>query len=182
VTAAPDYVEPVVAWRAWKTVRRNGEWRLSSIFAPTPRALWSPRVCLTAECLAWRPPWEWLRPRHEAPDPTCECGIYATSLDALYEFLTPSLIATSGGRHVVLGRVSLWGTVVECDRGWRAALAYPERLFVPALAWRTVDQAASVARDLERYDVPVQLVSGRLEDAFTVVPQLVRPLVLRPAA
>jgi hypothetical protein len=50
------------------------------------------------------------------------------------------------------------------------------------LAWRTVDQAASVARDLERYDVPVQLVSGRLEDAFTVVPQLVRPLVLRPAA
>ena len=34
--------------------------------------------------------------------------------------------------HRVLGRVSLWGKVVEYDHGWRAEFAYPAELFIPA--------------------------------------------------
>ena len=34
----------------------------------------------------------------------------------------------------MLGRVSLWGSVVECEQGWRAERAYPAGLYLPAFA------------------------------------------------
>jgi hypothetical protein len=62
----------------------------------------------------------------------------------------------------VIGRVSLWGSVVECARGWRASHAYPERIYVPT---RSLDRswtlaAGDVALALTDYGVPVELLDG----------------------
>ena len=42
----------------------------------------------------------------------------------------PSLLAGLVAPRV-LGRVSLWGDVVECAWGWRASFAYPAQIYVP---------------------------------------------------
>jgi hypothetical protein len=85
-------------------------------------------------------------------------------------------------QRIVVGRVSLWGSVVECVNGWRAENAYPERLFVPQFEWRSEEQAASVAADLADYRVPVELLDCAPEDLFDRAGALVRPLVVHPAA
>jgi hypothetical protein len=45
----------------------------------------------------------------------------------------------------VAGRVRLWGTVVECERGWRASHAYPSRLLVALDDGRSRLDAGSLA-------------------------------------
>jgi hypothetical protein len=66
----------------------------------------------------------------------------------------------------VLGLVSLWGTVVECERGYRASHGYPRRIFVPADAgepWRIGWD--EVALGLCRYGVAVEPLAARAADA-----------------
>jgi hypothetical protein len=65
-----------------------------------------------------------------------------------------------------IGRVLLWGSVVETDTGWRATRAYPQRFFIPHERRR----AERIARRLAAYGVPVR----RLEAATPadVVPVL----------
>jgi hypothetical protein len=72
--------------------------------------------------------------------------------------------------HRVVGTVSLWGTVVECEGGWRGALAYPAAIFVPAARSRPLVRprrlrrpqlpAGEVAVGLEDYGVPVEVVDA----------------------
>ena len=64
---------------------------------------------------------------HAAPSLECACGIYAARRpeDALV-YLTGRDEASVVGR--VLGRVALWGLVVEGEHGWRAERAYPVEL------------------------------------------------------
>jgi hypothetical protein len=54
----------------------------------------------------------------------------------------------------VVGEVSLWGTVIECEHGYRASLAYPRRIYVPSdgAHW----DWEKVADDLSAYRVPVE--------------------------
>jgi hypothetical protein len=57
--------------------------------------------------------------------------------------------------------VSLWGRVVECTRGWRGSVAYPNKIYVPptrAPFWLRAEKAEGVALDLTDYDVPVELL------------------------
>ena len=69
----------------------------------------------------------------------------------------------------VIGTVSLWGDVLECERGWRAAFAYPGRLFVPL----GFPGAAEHAVGLEDYGVPVELLDTQsLADALDDVAEL----------
>ncbi len=65
--------------------------------------------------------------RPPAPSLECACGIYAAREpeDALV-YLTGRDEPGVVGR--VLGRVALWGLVVEGEHGWRAELAYPAAL------------------------------------------------------
>jgi hypothetical protein len=54
----------------------------------------------------------------------------------LHAFLTRSQAQTYVGerrkpQRYVLGEVSLWGRVIVHEHGYRAAFAYPKRLFVP---------------------------------------------------
>jgi hypothetical protein len=73
------------------------------------------------------------------------------------------------GSLFVIGTVSLWGDVVECERGWRAAFAYPSRLFVPLGFPGAAEQAVGLAD----YGVPVELVDTlNLVDALDQVAEL----------
>jgi hypothetical protein len=63
----------------------------------------------------------------------------------------------------VIGLVSLWGRVLACPRGWRAEVAYPQRIYVPihAMKVRAWKRAEEVALSLADYGVPVEIVSHR---------------------
>jgi hypothetical protein len=85
-----------------------------------------------------------------APQSYCQCGLYAsTSVKAAASFVRgrgspPEAIGA------VIGRVFLWGSVVECERGWRAARAYPARLYVPLGRRGRVSFLSGRAADAER--------------------------------
>jgi hypothetical protein len=64
-----------------------------------------------------------------------------------------------------VGRVSLWGTVCECERGWRASHAYPAQLYVPIAGIESV-RAACIVDDLRRYGVPVRALDVPTADAL----------------
>lgn len=103
--------EPIVAWRSWGLTG----WRDGShlLLRPVARraAPWKPREVAEATCRT--------SPFHAAPATECRCGLYASpTLDLLRRTKCPA----------VLGRVALWGRVIEHERGFRAHFAYPQRL------------------------------------------------------
>lgn len=103
--------EPVLAWRSWTlTGRRDGDGLLLRPVTAGSRP-WRPREVAQASCrLAWS---------HEAPNVDCSCGLHATrDLDFLRRTRCPA----------VIGRVALWGRVIEHEHGYRARFAYPQRL------------------------------------------------------
>lgn len=103
--------EPIVAWRAWAlTGRRDGTGLLLRPVAKRART-WKPMEIVEASCRTSR----W----HEAPDPACTCGLHGThGIELLRRTKSPA----------VLGRVALWGRVIEHEHGYRARYAYPQRV------------------------------------------------------
>jgi hypothetical protein len=103
--------EPVLAWRTWAlTGARDARHLLLRPVAKRSRT-WRPLQSVEARCRvsAW----------HTAPDVGCTCGLHGThGLDVLRRTRNPA----------VLGRVALWGRIVEHDLGFRAQFAYPQRL------------------------------------------------------
>jgi len=174
---APDYAGPLVGWRGWLVVSLEEAFRLCSPVYPT---VWLPRRATVADCLAEQGLAGLPAPaEHPAPEERCRCGIYASdSPVAAASFIrSPRLSRRSPGlswrqprvQAPVFGRVSLWGRIVECDRGWRGERAYPALLYVPVLAGdahRFVPQPdtpslppEAVAAALAAYGVPVELLS-----------------------
>jgi hypothetical protein len=166
---APDYIEPVVGWRAWLVSEVEGRPLLGGVVF---HRQWWPREPHVAECLHWRPqplrPWRRAEPDHVAPGLRCRCGLYAAdSLAEASRYARPGRLPEPvrwPTLHRVVGRVSLWGRVVECEHGWRASHAYPERLVVPTQRanGRPVPNAEAIAAALEVYGVPVEVVQGSL--------------------
>jgi hypothetical protein len=166
LSKAPDYLEPIMGWRGWHVVADEQTTRLSSLIYPT---LWPPRRELIATC-RHRPflllrPWRRRPPDHGAPDESCRCGIHATAdPEKAAGYLEDSIMHAEPLRwpvlHRVVGRVSLWGSIVECEDGWRASHAYPERLYVPSLPEepRNRCDARAIVRELMAYGVPVELL------------------------
>jgi hypothetical protein len=166
-TVAPDYASPLVGWRLWLVVADGGYlWLESLLYA----IRWSPRRALDARCVPHRRCYLCNQAEvdaaltHSAPDEACECGIYAA---ASPDTLAPYLDSTyPGGSAVerVLGRVRLWGKVVECERGWRGEHAYPDRIYVPCRppAEHNPQNALEIAAGLRDYGIPVSLL--RLAD------------------
>lgn len=126
--------EPIVGWRAWRIIdyRRRGtddEPRLASL---TGRETWQPRRRTEATCLPEKSRrfgfGYGVGPQvvHEPPWPSCNCGIWAVrDRDAVED-----LLARERDLGVVcFGPVSLWGRVLEFERGYRAQYAYPKVLF-----------------------------------------------------
>jgi hypothetical protein len=132
----PDACEPVHAWRTWRVVQTRRGLRLSSVVHDD---VWEPRVEFRATCAH--------RHGHEAPDATCDCGIYGVRSEAS---AARYLLGRNdpGDVQRVLGVVSLWGAVFEGVDGWRARFAYPYELWL-------ADEAGDVAAALEAYRVPI---------------------------
>jgi hypothetical protein len=163
---APDFAEPIEAWRAWRVVRREGLLVLGSVIQ---KVTWPSGRALEAACLRRPRLLRRLRQReeHEAPRDRCECGIYATSIDQVGYYLaeTPP---TNDGR--VFGLVSLWDTVIECERGYRGGRAYPTRIYVPLDAGpRAADGWEEIAFGLQHYGVPIESVLARCKEAVGAV-------------
>jgi hypothetical protein len=112
--------EPIEGWRVWNLSEDQG----GPLLRPAGSGVdaWQPRRRVEARCAAPGLLTAGIGP-HDAPDIRCHCGIYASrSLDA-FERRRPAWPPTP-----VVGTVSLWGAVVEHERGWRARFAYPARL------------------------------------------------------
>jgi hypothetical protein len=167
-TVAPDQLDPVVGWRVWDVVELDGHLRLCSL---TFWSVWLPGRPALAAC---RRPLVDRRagiPDHDAPAASCTCGIYATtSAHGAVEF-SRRFARRRDTVHRVLGRVTLWGTVVECESGWRASRAYPESLVVRAPTGRgflsgrlrqhePARPAEEIAVALAEYGAPVDVVAA----------------------
>lgn len=169
---APDYAEPIVAWRLWSVVG-DGHVLLRSLFHPM---LWPPRRPLAAACERWRPVARLLDRRHEPPNDRCSCGIYAADLDVIADYLEePPGIGVEALPRVV-GLVSLWGSVLECEHGWRASRAYPAAIFVPTYSFRPGSRPTpeETALALRAYGVPVEVAVASRPD------ELIRELGREP--
>lgn len=115
--------EPVLGWRLWR-LRRNdaGELRIAPT---TPRQDWEPGVALKATCtgshtrlyMVFNPE---LEAAHRSPVPGCTCGVHALK--------DVARLLRSWARAAVVGRIAMWGRVLEHTRGYRAQFAYPSRL------------------------------------------------------
>jgi hypothetical protein len=137
--------------------------------------IWTPGVELTAGC---NRVWTRIRSRlswygdtvHDVPVSRCSCGIYAAQdpeLAAEYLYLY-SEVQQPRVIYRAIGLVSLWGSVVEGETGWRASHAYPQRLFLPR-SERPSDVEA-IRRGLADYGVPIDF----LDDGDTPVALAVR--------
>jgi hypothetical protein len=171
VSAAPDYIQPISGWRTWLVAEVDGKPRLASVFY---YALWPVRRQLVSECLARRSRFRLLNRRadvesHATPAERCTCGIYAgrelrTALGYLHTRGLRDVREVEGRPvlHRVLGRVALWGGVIDCDAGWRGAFAYPQSLFLPerTRSGDPVRRLEDVALSLTDYGVPVQILDG----------------------
>jgi hypothetical protein len=154
---APDYLEPVVGWRVWNLLEVGSEVRLSSLVYGEA---WPVRQELSAVCrlgsrfaMSSR---QRSLPRHGAPYARCSCGIHATrTLEQAAAYLEPSSEGRRPGAFRVLGRVLIWGSVVEAERGWRGSRAYPDRIYLPA------EVSENWAFGLAAYGVPIELLDCR---------------------
>lgn len=166
VTCAPDAIEPAVGWRVWDVVPLDGSYRLCSLAFWT---IWLPQRAATAACRRVLVDRSWSRlPDHEAPSANCTCGIYATQTAQQVLEYAKQFRPRADTAHRVVGRVSLWGTVIECAGGWRASLAYPSAIFVPTARGRRVPLSGrlptprrpveELALALGVYGVPVEIV------------------------
>jgi hypothetical protein len=166
---APDFADPRVGWRVWNVVEADGALRLTSLVY---RTIWHPGREVTARCRRPLAALPWSRmPLHGPPNFDCCCGIYAVrTAEQAVPYLRVGVENELGSSMRVIGRVALWGRIVESDQGWRASFGYPEHLFVFAdgsrsrrlrcLAHRG-PSAANLSEALEEYGVPVD-VAARL--------------------
>ena len=108
---APDYAEPLIGWRVWCVVETRVGLLLASVIHDH---VWPVGRETLARC----------EHSHPAPDPECGCGIHAAREPAaVLSYLRGRDELSTVAR--VLGRVQLWGRVVEHEDGWRAERAYP---------------------------------------------------------
>jgi hypothetical protein len=160
---APDFAEPIVAWRVWRVSATSDGYRLGSV---VKTALWTPCEPLVADCL--REPtlaslFRRKSKQHLAPDVDCQCGIYGGRLRGIGEYMSPS--ATGPTVHV-LGQVMLWGTVIECERGFRGSHAYPKHLYVPVGdVVVSGHHYGAIAAALGAYGVPVEALDSPASEA-----------------
>lgn len=112
--------EPVEGWRIWNLSASLT--KPSLLPAGSGVDAWPPRGAVEARC--GRPSLLSVgRGSHRAPALDCRCGIYAGRSLAAFGRPRPAWPPPA-----VVGTVSLWGTVIEHERGWRAQFAYPSRL------------------------------------------------------
>jgi hypothetical protein len=154
--AAPDFASPIVGWRMWSITAARGRHRLCS---PLFRVVWPPTTELRAVCDA-RGHWPWRRRRqdHVVPVARCGCGLHAMAAPG---YLSAYILPPASSQIVrrAIGRVSLWGRVVEGSCGWRAEAAFPAEIWLPQAdsAGHGIDDVDAIAMDLADYGVRVHV-------------------------
>jgi hypothetical protein len=166
---APDAIQPVVGWRCWRVLDTRDGFVLTSACNETH---WPAGLALEAECSAER--------THDPPDARCSCGIYAARGPELVLAYFPPVVSRAAtivtpailgyDTVIVVGLVSLWGRVVEGERGWRGRYAYPRELCVPSAVrhyrrgrgtrFERFDSSAVADALAELYDVPARVTSS----------------------
>jgi hypothetical protein len=126
----PDFVEPLVGWRAWK-VRAPFPGAgpgpdFSSVILDTP---WAPGRKFSAEHS-----FDLGAKCHGLLRLDCSCGVYAFNdpRDAFFYLMKVRDRLLGMSVEVAMGTVSLWGKVVECESGYKAEYAYPRHIYLPA--------------------------------------------------
>jgi hypothetical protein len=169
VLEPPDYVTPFVGWRLWDVVAEGESLRLMSVVYDVA---WPVREPLAAECLHRRGRREgrWLAGSgHAPPARRCECGIYAVNDPFWLETYLDHNYARRVSVHRVVGRVSLWGTVIECDRGWRVSHAYPAHPYVPLVPGDfDATRSEYIADEIADYSVPVEVIPAVASEELLV--------------
>jgi hypothetical protein len=142
---------PLVGWRAWAIVDSPAGLELRSlVYAHTwPAREPLQQECEAGGCLAAR----WPAQPHS-------CGIHAfkqradaVGYPATWEARRTGFSVTSD--EYVIGQVSLWGRVIEHERGFRAQFAYPYALFLAPAQQRFRNPLAT------RYGVEVEIDDRR---------------------
>lgn len=176
----PDKIAPELGWRVWLVVEHEGD-RLALHSAVQALVEWPVRKELVAECRRRPVTLLTISTPHDAPDEQCGtdgghgCGIYGSAtLEGCSGYLngsySPERVRGRRVVHRVYGRVSLWGKVLEADRGWRAQRAYPHDLWVPQLLRIATGfeigrhrpphlPVETIAAGLAAYGVPVYLAA-----------------------
>jgi hypothetical protein len=133
---------PVLGWRAWAVMETAAGLRLGSVLYDE---VWGPGTTALAVCRRREDFFAEPIPPHPTPSSECGCGFHAArdAADALSYLRGRNEPATVCR---ILGEVALWGRLVETEAGWRAAAAYPVRLYAPD---------AAIAETLGVYGVPV---------------------------
>jgi hypothetical protein len=141
VTRELTEAAPVIGWRVWIVTATTDGLRLGSVLHDQ---VWAPGTTALASCQRHEGLFAEPLPPHQTPSPVCGCGFHAARdpVDAL-SYLQGRDEAATICR--LLGEVTLWGRIVETERGWRAAAAYPVRFYV-------ADEA--IAEALGVYGVP----------------------------
>jgi hypothetical protein len=149
----PDCISPIIGFRAWTWDTRG----LKSLCGQR----WHPGLALAARCRAsvvvgtivGRT--EAADDAHDAPQARCTCGVYAAkSLEHLRK--------NRYDRCGIYGEVSLWGTVVEHERGWRAQFAYPKSLILPVdMSLLSTKEVEARLKGLAAYDTDIFIGGDR---------------------
>jgi hypothetical protein len=145
--------EPILGWRLWHVRPHGGDFRLESF--TRHHVSWPSLSRLEASCAAHG---------FGAPAAGHECGIYAFKTRELAEELLRRYVGVRHcygreneipppprGRPIALGSVSLWGRILERERGYRAQYAYPYELFL----LNADDVIAQALRRLYAVDVSI---------------------------
>jgi hypothetical protein len=117
---------PVIGWRVWIVTATADGLRLGSVLHDE---VWAPGTTALASCRRHDDVFAEPMPPHPTPSPNCGCGFHAARdpVDAVSYLRGRNEPATVCR---LLGEVALWGRLVETEAGWRAAAAYPVRLYV----------------------------------------------------
>ncbi len=121
-------VQAVEGFRSWK-VDQDDPFLHSQFY----NCSWEPHKKVVATCMSGQ----------YCCAGRCDAGIYATK-GPILDFLATS--DPNGSSYCILGKVWLWGRILECEEGYRAEFAYP------SLIYDTHHRSAEFAG---RYGVPL---------------------------
>jgi hypothetical protein len=148
-----SYPGSIEAWRIWRVhdLALTGRPAQTFLAAVAKRgSLWRHRERATAECRAYSS-------GHAAPHPECTCGIWGMKTrDDAIAALSVYLVNHRHLPHYAIGRIHLWGVIVECESGYRAQYAYPAELFAAGERVPSLEAA---------YGVPTHPISGEMFSA-----------------
>jgi hypothetical protein len=150
----PDEIEVEYGWRAWKVKRTVAPGEVPILHSATYGATWAVREPTVAICDRSTGRANGVqREGHEVPDEDCTCGLYSAKTLRHLQSMGYHGYSQVGDQIAIIGRLKLWGKVIEGTQGWRAEKGYPAELYVPFEAWHLAEPLETA------YGVPVALMN-----------------------